>query len=172
MAQKPLLVLTAVDVRRATDGGVSRANTIATLTMPAVKRQLSPHNPGGGVMEVDFAQRRIQKLEPAFSAKGLDDDLFDGMGRRDIWTFASSYEDPQTGLHLPARGVIEGIIGSWEPDESDPAEFKGCNYMFSEVTHFEFELGEVEMCYFDFYEREGRFKGRSIFEDVRRALGA
>lgn len=172
MAQKPLLILTAVDVRRATEAGTSRANTISTLTIPPIKRVVSEHNPGGGIMAVDFTQPRIEKLEPAFSVKGLDDDVMRGMGGKDTWTFASVYKDTQKGVSLAARGIIEGVITSWEPEESDPAEFKGCNYAFAEVTHFEFLLDNVEWCYFDFWEREARFMGRSLFEDTRRALGA
>ncbi len=172
MAQAPLLILTAVDVRRATQTGLSRANTITTLTIPPIKRVVAPHNPGGGIMEVDFTLPRIEKLEPAFKAAGLDDDVFRGMGERDKWTFAAAYVDKQSGVTRAARGIIEGCITSWEPDESDPKEFKGCNHAFAEVVHFEFLLDNVEWCYFDFWEREARFMGKSLFEDQRRALGA
>ena len=172
MAQMPLLLLTAVDVRRATQAGVSRANTIDKMTIPAIKRQVAEQNAGGAVMAVDWTMPRIEKLEPAFSAKGLDDDVFRGMAERDTWVFASSYLDTDTNLWLPARGIIEGVIQSWEPDETDPAEFHGCNHAFAEVVHFEFTLNDVEYCYFDFKEREARFMGVSLTAPQRRALGA
>jgi len=172
MAQQPLLLLEAVDVRRATQSGTSRANTIATLTIPPLKFVTAEHNPGGGVMAVNYVQRRIEALEPAFSVKGLDRDVFRGMGVKDAWTFAAAYRDKDTGIAIGARGIIEGAVNSWEPDESDPAEFKGCNHMFAEVTHFEFSLGDEEWVYFDAQERVARLMGEDLFADVRQALGA
>lgn len=172
MAQKPLLLLEAVDLRRATQAGTSRANTIATLTIPPITFVTSEHNPGGGIMAANFAQKRIEALEPAFSAKGLDEDVFRGMGVVDRWSFAAAYRDKQTGRAIPARGIIEGAITQWEPDESDPTEFQGCNHMFNEVTHFEFLLDGVEWVYFDFWERIARRMGNDLFADVRQALGA
>lgn len=172
MAQKPLLLLTAVDVRRATQTGTSRATTIATLTIPTVNFVTTEHNPGGGIMAVNFNQPRIEALEPAFSAKGLDPDVFRGMGVKDTWTFAAAYKDKQTGRDLPARGIIEGAISGWEPDESDPAEFQGANHMFREVTHFEFSLDGEELIYFDFWERVARRGGEDLFAGIRTALGA
>ncbi|MBB3937945.1 phage major tail tube protein [Aureimonas phyllosphaerae] len=172
MAQKPLLLLTAVDVRRATETGTSMATTIASLTIPPINFVTTPHNPGGGVMEVNFTQPRIEALEPAFMAKGIDEDVFRGMGVKDTWTFAAAYRDTQSGRTVPARGIIEGAITGWEPDESDPAEFKGCNHAFREVTHFEFTLGGKELIYFDFWERIARRAGSDLFAETRQALGA
>lgn len=172
MAQKPLLLLTAVDVRRATDTGTSRATTISTLTIPSVNFVTSEHNPGGGVMAVNFGQPRIEALEPAFSAKGIDTEVFRGMGVSDRWTFAAAYKDKQSGRDLPARGIIEGAVMAWEPDESDPNEFQGCNHMFREVTHFEFSLDGEELIFFDFWTRVARRSGDDLFAGVRQALGA
>lgn len=173
MAQQPLLILNAVDVRRATETGTSRATTIATLTIPPVNFVTSEHSPGGGVGAVNFTQPRIEALEPAFSSKGIDREIFRGMGVTDRWSFAAAYTDKSNkGVVLPARGIIEGAITQWEPDESDPAEFKGCNHMFSEVTHFEFSLGGEELIYFDFFERVIRRDGEDLFAPVRQALGA
>jgi len=172
MAQQPLLLLEAVDVRRATQVGTSRANTISTLTIPTITFVEAEHNPGGGIMAVNYLQRRIEALEPAFTSKGLDRDVFRGMGKRDAWTFASAYRNKDTGIAVPARGIIEGAVKQWEPDESDPAEFAGCNHMFAEVTHFEFRLGDEEWIYFDAQERVARLMGDDLFADIRKALGA
>lgn len=172
MAQKPLLILSAVDVRRATQTGTSRATTISSLTIPAINFITTDHTPGGGVMGVNFTQPRIEPLEPAFTAKGLDPDVFRGMGVKDTWTFAQAYKDKQTGRDIAARGIIEGAISGWEPDESDPAEFQGATHMFREVTHLELSLDGEELLYIDFYERVFRRAGQDLFEGVRRALGA
>ncbi|HEV7293113.1 MAG TPA: phage major tail tube protein [Devosia sp.] len=170
--QQPLLILTAVDVRRAEEAGTSRATTISTLTIPAVNFVTAEHSPGGGVGAVNFTLPRIEALEPAFSAKGLDRDVFRGLGISDRWTFASSYRDKKTNRPMAARGIIEGAITQWEPDESDPAEFQGCNHAFNEVTHFELTLDGEEFFYFDFWERVLRRDGVDLFADDRRALGA
>ena len=170
--QNTLYMLTAVDVRRAEVAGSSRATTIEKLTIPPVKFMTASHNPGGGVMGGDFVLPRIEPLEPAFSVKGIDTDIFSGMGVRDRWTFAGAYRDKKTNKAVPARGVIEGAITEWEPDESDPGEFQGCTHAFKEVLHFEFLLDGVELWYIDFWERIIRRNGEDLFADDRLALGA
>lgn len=172
MAQTPLLMLTAVDVRRATQAGTSRATTIASMTIPTINFAGADHNPGGGVMAVNFTLPRVEALEPAFTAKGLDPEIFRGMGVRDTWTFAAAYRDKKTNLTIPARGIIEGAVAQWESDESNPAEFQGSTHMFREVTHFELTLNGEELLYLDFWERVVRRNGTDLFADERRALGA
>lgn len=174
MAQAPLYLLTAVDVRRATQADTSRATTISSLTMPGLTFSTGEHNPGGGVMAVNFAMPRIEAPEPAFSAKGIDAEIFTGMGEPERWVFAGAYNKraPGGGSVVPARAIIEGAITAWEPDESDPAEFQGCTHTFAEVTHYELVLDGVELFYVDSYERVLRVGGKDLFATHRRALGA
>lgn len=171
---QPLYMLTAVDVRRADETGNTRATTISKLAFPSIQFAGSEHSPGGGVMSVNFAQHRINALEPRFEAKGIDLDIFRGMGQTARWTFAGAYREkkPGGGGLVPGRGIIEGAVTMWEPDESDPAEFQGCNHSFTEVTHFEFHIDDRELFYVDFWERVVRVDGVDLFADVRRALGA
>lgn len=169
---QPLYMLTAVDVRRADQAGSSRATTIEKLTIPSVKFVDANHNPGGGVMGVDFTLPRIEPLEPTFMVKGVDTDIFDGMGKRSRWTFAGAYRDKKNNKVVPGRGIIEGAVTQWEPDESDPAEFQGCTHSFKEVTHFEFLIDSEELFYIDFWERVLRVKGVDHFAEDRLALGA
>lgn len=170
---QPLYQLTAVDVRRALETGTSRATTIAKLAMPGLKFVGSEHSPGGGVLAVNFAQPRLEAIEPKFEVKGLDLDVFRGLGKPDRWIFAGAYREkkPGGGGVVGARAVIEGAISSWEPDESDPAEFQGCNHTFTEVTHYEFVLDGRELFYIDFFENVLRVNGVDMFADERRALG-
>lgn len=174
MAQAALYHLTQVDVRRATQTDTSRALIIAGLTMPTLTLVTSEHNPGGGVMAVNFAMPRVEAPEPAFSAKGIDTDVFTGMGEVDRWTFAGAYQmrGPGQNRVVAGRAVIEGVITAWEPDESDPTEFQGCTHTFSEVTHYEFNLDGKELFYVDFWEREIRFGGKSLMTAQRQGLGA
>ncbi|MEJ8474444.1 phage major tail tube protein [Roseibium algae] len=166
-----LYMLTAVDVRRAEEENSSRATTIAKLTIPPINFMNASHNPGGGVMAVDFTLPRIEALEPAFAVKGMDTDVFRGMGAKDRWIFAGAWRDKQTGVDIPGRAVIEGVISQWEPDESDPSDFQGCNHVFKEVTHFELSLDSTELYYIDFFERVLRTNGEDLFAGVREALG-
>lgn len=174
MAQSALYLLTAVDVRRATQPDSSRAITIASLTMPSLTMATAEHNPGGGVGAVNFALPRIEAPEPAFNAKGIDTDVFSGFGQVDRWVFAGAYQKrgPGGGKAVPARAIIEGAITTWEPDESDPAEFQGSSHTFNEVTHYELVLDGVELFYWDFWERILRFNGVDLFAEQRTALGA
>jgi P2 family phage contractile tail tube protein len=174
MAQSALYLLTAVDVRRLSQTDSSRAITIATLTMPSLTLATAEHNPGGGVGAVNFSMPRIEAPEPAFSAKGIDTDIFTGFGEVDRWVFAGAYKKrgPGGGRDVPARAIIEGAITAWEPDESDPAEFAGSTHTFTECTHYELTLDGVELFYWDFWERIIRFGGKDLFAGTRTALGA
>ena len=167
-----IYMLAAVDVRRAETPGTSRVHTIAKLTIPPIKFANAGHNPGGGVIAVDFTLPRIEALEPKFMCKGLDTDVFGGLGARDRWVFAGAYKDKRTGLDVPGRAIIEGAVTQWEPDESDPVDFQGCNHALTEVTHFELTLDGKELFYIDFWERQLRRDGVDMFEGVRGALGA
>lgn len=169
---QPLYLLTAVDVRRATQAGSSRATTISKMTIPAIKIITAEHNPGGGVMAVDFAMPRIEKVEPAFEIKGFDTDVFGGFGEVDRWTFAGAVRDKKTNKGQPARAVIEGAITEWTPDDASPTEFVGCNHAIKEVTHYEFWLNGAELWYVDFWERVCRRNGVDLFAADRQALGA
>lgn len=168
----PLYVLTAVDVRRAEEEGSSRATTISKLMIPSVKFLTVDHNPGGGVMQTSFALPRIEAPEPKMEVKGVDLDIFRGLGKSQRWVFAQALRDTQTGADVPARAVIEGAIVDWEPDEAAPDEFQGCTHMFKEVTHYEFSLNGEELFYIDFFERVLRVAGEDHFAGVRNALGA
>lgn len=174
MAQSPLYLLTAVDVRRATESETSRALTISTLTMPGLTFATGEHNPGGGVGAVNFALPRIEAPEPAFSAKGIDAEIFTGMGEPERWVFAGSYHRraPGGGGVVPARAIIEGAITAWEPDESDPAELQSSTHTFAEVTHYELTIEGKELFYWDWYERIFRRNGVDLFAKHRTALGA
>ncbi|MCB1462145.1 MAG: phage major tail tube protein [Nitratireductor sp.] len=169
---QPLYMLTAVDVRRAEQAGSSRATTIDKITIPAVTFATAARNPGGGVMAVDHVMPRIEAPEPKFMVKGIDTEIFTGFGLRQRWVFAAAYRDKKTNLALPARAVIEGAIMQWEPDESDPAQFQGCNHVIKEVTHYEFSLNGEELWYADDEERVLRIKGEDLFAAERTALGA
>jgi uncharacterized protein len=169
---QPLYLLTAVDVRRAEQAGTSRATTISKLTIPAIKFLTAAHNPGGGVMGVDFALPRIEPVEPAMEVKGFDMDIFGGLGTVDRWVFAAAVRDKKTNRAVPARAIIEGAITEWEPDEASPEEFVGCTHTFKEVTHYEFHLDGQELWYVDFWERVLRSNGTDHFAGERTALGA
>ena len=169
---QPLYMLTAVDVRRATEAGSSRATIVSKLSIPAIKFATASHTPGGSVMAVDFALPRIEAVEPAFEVKGFDADIFGDLGEVGRWAFAGAVRDKKTGKAMPARAIIEGAIVEWTPDDADPSDFVGCNHALKEVTHYEFWLDGAELWYVDFFERVLRRGGKDLFADERRALGA
>ena len=171
---QPFYQLTAVDVRRAEQAGTSRATTIDKLTIPGLTFATSDFSPGGSVMAAKFVQPRIEAPEPKFSVKGLDLDVFRGLGLRDCWVLAGAYREkrPGGGGTIGARCIIEGAITAWEPDESSPTDLQGCNHTFAEVTHIEFTLGGQELFYVDLFERVLRVNGVDLFADERQALGA
>ncbi|MEL6752307.1 MAG: phage major tail tube protein, partial [Pseudomonadota bacterium] len=86
-------------------------------------------------------------------------------------SFAGAYRDKRSGKTVPGRAIIEGALTEWEPDESDPTEFQGCNHALKEVTHFEFSIDGQELWYIDFFERIIRRNGVDLFAEDRQALG-
>lgn len=166
-----LYMLVAVDVRRANSPGSGRPDIISKITLPSIRFINANHNPGGGVISVDYVMPRIEPPEPAFEVKGVDTNIFDGFGKPNRWVFSGAWRDPRSGKMIPSRAVIEGAIAEWEPDESDPAEFQGCRHIFREVSHYEFRLDGKELWYVDRDERILRVSGKDYFAEVRRALG-
>lgn len=171
---QPFYQLTAVDVRRAEVEGSSRATTIDKLTIPSLNFNTADFAPGGSVMGINVTQPRIEAPEPKFSTKGLDLDIFGGLGKSGRWIFAGAYREikPGGGSLIGARVVIEGAIANWEPDESDPSDLQGCTHTFKEVTHVSMTLGDRELFYVDFFERVLRMNGVDHFEAIRQALGS
>lgn len=167
-----LLQLTAVDARRAEQANTSRAIIIEKVTFSTFKLVKTSHSPGGGVGEVGFVQPRTEEFECGFMAKGVDTEVFNNFGKPDRWVLASAYKNKRTGIDVPARLVVEGVVHAWEPDESSPSEFQGCNHTFAEITHSEFLLNGKELWYWDFWERVIRSNGIDHFASTRQALGA
>jgi uncharacterized protein len=168
MAQ-PFLVLHAVDVRRAEVSGSGRATTISKMVIPSIKFKTTSRSAGGGVMDIDYMQTRIQPIEPGLMVHGIDTDLMPGL--RDRWTFAGAMRNVKTGASVALRCEIEGAIVEWSPDEADPSQFNGCNHQIKEVTHFELSLDGREIWYADEEERELRRLGVSLTSADRQALG-
>lgn len=169
---QPLFVLSAVDLRRATEAGSSRATTIQKLVFPSPKLQTVSHSAGGGVGAVNYTLPRSEAPEPKAQIGGPDKDLFRGFGKPTQWTFSASYIDQDTGEPIGARGVFTGAVSTYEPDETDPESMQNCNFMFANVTEFGFTLGEDELFYINHQTREMRFHGEDLMEPHRRALGA
>ncbi|MBG6205377.1 P2 family phage contractile tail tube protein [Labrenzia sp. EL_126] len=166
-----LYTLTAVDVRLAEQDGTSRFTTIDKLTMPSIEFTTAGHNPGGGIGEVEFNLPRIAALQPAFAVKGLDTDIFGLLGERHRWVFAAAYKDQNTGLDVAHRAVIEGSVSQWEPDETSPTEFQGCNHVLKEVTFYELVHNGEELFHWDFWNGIIRTGGVDHTAGVRTALG-
>jgi hypothetical protein len=170
MANKPFLILQDIDVRKATEADSSRATTIAKMTIPPIRFKTTVRTAGGGVVDVDYSQNRLQPIEPAFMTHGFDGDMMPGLKER--WTFAAALRNRKTGASVPFRAEIEAVIVEWTPDEADPAQFNGCNAILKEVTHFEMSIDGVEHWYMDEEERALRRMGVDLMAARRAALGA
>lgn len=170
MAKQPFLILDQVDVRRAEVADSGRALIIAKMVIPPVRLKNVPRSAGGGVMDVDYVQYRVQAIEPGLTVFGFDSDFLPGI--KDRWTFSASLRVRKTNAFVPVRCEIEGITSDWTPDEMDPAQFNGCNHVIKEVTHFELAIDGKEWWYIDEDEREIRRMGKSLTAASRRALGS
>lgn len=169
MAQ-PFLILQDVDVRRAEVADTGRANTISKMIIPPIRFKTSTRSAGGGVVDVDYSQDRLQPIEPGLTVFGFDADLMPGV--KDRWTFAAAMRDRKTGKSVAVRCAIEGIIVDWSPDEADPSQFNGCNHQIKEVTHFDLSIDGKEWWYVDEDERTVRRMGIDLTAARRAALGS
>ncbi|MBO9424699.1 phage major tail tube protein [Labrenzia sp. R4_1] len=168
---QPIYMLQGVDLRLSNAESGSRATTISKLTIPPVEFVTASHSPGGGVTSVDYALPRTKPFEPAAKVNGLDVELIGKLGVKEVWTFAKAFRDKTNGQDVAYRGTIEGVLTQWEPDESDPEEFQGCNHVFKEVTHFDISFNGKELIYIDADELEIRLNGISRTVGYRGALG-
>jgi len=167
---KPFLILEDVDARKAEVAGSSRATTLARFVIPPIRFKTTTRTAGGGVLDIDYHQNRLQPIEPAAIVHGFDEDLLPGVKER--WTLAGALRNRKTGKHVPVRCEVEGVWVEWTPDEADPAQFNGCNSLMKEVTHFELTIDGKEWWYVDEDEREIRRMGVSLKSGARAALGA
>ena len=71
----PYLILDSVDVRRAEVAGSGRPLILQKFVIPPVRFKTTTRSAGGGVVDIDYMQKRIQPLEPAFMVFGIDPDL-------------------------------------------------------------------------------------------------
>jgi len=166
----------AADVRRADEPDSSRALTVAKVGLPAIKYLTAESKPGGGIGAVNFVFPQTEAFEPKFELKGIPDvDIVENLGltngTKNKWVFAGACRDKRTGLLIPSRAIIEGIIAEWEPDEFEMGELVGCNHVIQEVTHYAFYFGDKELWYWDWWERVPRRGGKDPYADVRAALG-
>ncbi|UXS04476.1 phage major tail tube protein [Agrobacterium tumefaciens] len=169
MAQ-PFLTLVDIDARKSLESGSTRATIIAKMVIPPLRFKTTTRTAGGGVLDVDYSQDRLQPIEPAVSVHGFDSDLMPGVKER--WTLAAALRNRKTSAMVPVRVEIEGVIVEWSPDEADPGQFNGCNSIFKEVTHFELSIDGKEWWYVDEDERVIRRMGVDITAARRAALGA
>jgi phage tail tube protein FII len=167
----PALILTMMDVRLAERAGSSRPLKVSKITLPPVKFMTVNRNPGGGAMSVDINMPRIEPLAPGFDTYGPDDEIFSVLGLKDRWTFGCSYKKHNTGVVIPARIIIEGVLNEWSMGDLNPSETQTAAHMFSEVTHYEFSLDGVERFYADDEEIEIRQDGISLTAPHKRAAG-
>lgn len=167
---KDFLILNMVDLRRGNLAGDTRKNIIQKFVVPPVKLKKSMRSAGGGVMDINHVQPRLEPLEPAATIFGFDGDLLPGVP--DLYTFAASMRRRKDNAVVPVRCTVFGTPSEWTPDEADPAAFNGCNIKWDEVTHFDLLIDGVEHWYIDEDEGVIRRMGIDLAAADRAALGA
>lgn len=174
---QPLYIMEAADVRRADVADNSRVLTLTRVVFGELKRKSVNLNPGGGIGEVSFLTNSLEPIECAFDTRGIDEDALAGFGfdgTFDKWTLAGSMKNMDTGVSVPSRAIIRGIIQSVKHDDFTGAgggAMFGCAYTLAQVLHYELWLNNKELWYFDWFQRIGRANGNDWFQGTRNALG-
>lgn len=172
MSNDPM-ILTQVDMRVVGETNSTRKLIIDKLQAPPIKLVTAGASyAGGSMIGVEWAQSRLQPLEPKLSIKGVDLDAYGYIGERKRFVFAQAFKNKRTNAAIGARCFIEGIITEIEQDESDPEDLIGASHVFKEVVHYQYLFGGEELWYTDFFEQVARKKGKDMFADERRALGS
>ena len=166
---QPIYNLTGVDMRRADQAGSSRGTTVGKLVLPPIKFKTISQT--AGIMDVDYAIPVIEALEPKVMLNGVDLDILGGFGEVERWTFAASWRKRPGITEIAMRVILEGVWVEWEPDDLSPGDFKGCNHVMKEITHYELTMDGKERWYIDHNTQEIRKNGKSLTADRRRALG-
>ncbi|MGA0615952.1 phage major tail tube protein [Paracoccus sp. KR1-242] len=155
------------------DPTASKHLTLSEMQLPSLTEIFQDHHPGGSLFQVEVSVG-VEKLLPTFKLAGHDPGVLSlfGLGtkRRHTFTSYGVIRDKRTGQALEAKAIIEGRLGSIEPETFQRGEMQSHDYAINEVMHYEFWWAGKEKFYFDFWTSEWRVDGVSQNADENRIL--
>ena len=122
---------------------------------------------------------RHRRLSPlgALLAGGLagwDPDLLTQFGlgatARKKFTAYGSVRDKRNGVAIEAKAVLEGRLGTANPEAFQRGELQGFDYAINEILHYELYFEGAEKYYWDFFTTDWRVNGTSQNADERSIL--
>lgn len=155
------------------DPSASKHLTLTEMQLPTLQEMYQDHHAGGAIAAIDIAVG-IEKLEATFRLGGTDPDLLGmfGLGsrRRNTFTSYGVIRDQRTGNALESKAIIEGRLGSIEPEAFQRGELQGHNYGINGIVHYELWFAGREKFYWDFFTGDYRIDGRAENSDEQRIL--
>ena len=155
------------------DPSASKHLTLSELQLPTLQEIFQDHHPGGSPFQIEVALG-VEKLLPTFKLAGHDPDVLSlfGLGtkRKQTFTGYGVIRDKRTGLAIEHKVIIEGRLGSIEPETFQRGEMQSHDYAINEVWHYELWWNGKEKLYFDFLTSEWRVDGVAQNADENRIL--
>jgi len=106
----------------------SKHLTLTELQLPNLQEITQDHHPGGSRVQIEVALG-IQKLEASFKLAGWDPDLLTQFGlgatARKKFTAYGSVRDKRNGVAIEAKAVLEGRLGTANPEAFQRGELQG-----------------------------------------------
>ena len=151
----------------------SKHLTLTELQLPNLQEITQDHHPGGSRVQIEVALG-IQKLEASFKLAGWDPDLLTQFGlgatARKKFTAYGSVRDKRNGVAIEAKAVLEGRLGTANPEAFQRGELQGFDYAINEILHYELYFEGAEKYYWDFFTTDWRVNGTSQNSDERSIL--
>lgn len=146
----------------------SKHLTISELKLPKLEETFVEHTPGGGRAAIEIGMNLLTKLEPTFKLAGWDPDLLSqfGLGTpvRKVFTAYGVIRDKRSGAALEAKAIIEGRLGSVDPEAFKRGELQGHDYAINEVMHYELWFKEKRKYYLDIFTNAWQVDGVDQFQ--------
>jgi P2 family phage contractile tail tube protein len=155
------------------DPTASKHLTLDEMALPKLEEITQDHHPGGSLVQVEVSLG-VSKLEPSFKLAGWDPQVLSEFGlgarARKKFTCYGSIRNKREGTLIEVKAIIEGRLGTVEPDAFKRSELQGHQYAIKEVMHYELFFDGGEKYYWDFFTTDWRVDGKSQNADERSIL--
>jgi len=156
------------------DPSASNHLVLEEIKLPDLEEKTIAHEPGGGVMGVDWATTMVMPLNPTFKLKGMDPErlkLF-GLGStlRRKFTAYGVIREKRSNLQLEGKAIIEGVITKISGSAFKRGDGMDHDYEIKEVTSYQLYIDKKEVFYIDVFTNRWSVGGVSQVDEMNNIL--
>ncbi len=156
------------------DPGASNHLTLEDIKLPDLEQKSIGHEPGGGVMGVEFTTTIMGALSVTFKLKGIDPKrlaLF-GLGStmRRNFTAYMVIREKRSNQQIEGKAIIEGVISKISGSGFKRGEGMDHDYEIKEITSYKLFIDNDEVYNIDYWTNRWSVGGVSQVNDMNRIL--